>query len=226
MKFGKVLAAAAVLGVAGMAQAASISVTNLGNPVGNEGADTSLTRWDFDATIGGGEGNINTLLMSVSATSDLIHQVWAFGGNVPSPNGTGNFLSATANTFDSHIPDGAEYSVIVTAPTENRPTVGGSTDTAVAADSGYGNSIVVEAAIPGAGVASSDILHLVLPSGLTQVVSGGDVVVEIELVQIGGQQTFATYHFAAAAPIPVPAAYPLGLAGLGILAAVRRRITG
>ena len=91
---------------------------------------------------------------------------------------------------------------------------------------GYGNHLGIEAAAPGAGLASTSILQLVIPSGLTQVLSGGVVVVEIELVQIGGQQTFETYHFAVGAPIPVPAAYPLGLAGLGLLAAVRRRIIG
>lgn len=225
MKFGKVLAAAAVLGVAGMAQAASITLTNTGNPVGFDGPDASLNVWTISAAKVGAEANINTLLMTVNSTGDLLHQVWAFGA-VPTPNNTG-FLAAPKLGFDTYIPDASLYSVTVTAANENRPTVGGSTDSAFAAgETGYGNQIGIEAAAPGAGLASTNILQLVIPSGLTQVVSGGDVVVQIELVQIGGQQTFATYHFAAAAPIPVPAAYPLGLAGLGLLAAVRRRIVG
>ena len=227
MRIGQVLSGLAVLCIAGVANAAIINLANQGNPVGNEGADTSLTRYYFTASADSGENNINTILLNVSASSALIHQVWAFGGNVPTPTNTG-FLSATALGFDSYIPDGPQYSVIVTAPTENRTVTPGSTDSAVAADSGYGTSLVMEAAAPGAGLASTNWLQLVIPSTYTQVASAGDIVVDVEIVQIGGQQTFATYHFATGGGgdggddvIPEPSS--LALLGLGGLLLARRR---
>jgi MYXO-CTERM domain-containing protein len=244
MKMGaKFLAAAAVLGLAGFAQAASISVVDKGNPdtTGIGGAvHAEYQVYQFTAAKTTEAKNLNAVDITVVSTSGEIHQIWGettvFGSKTytMSPK-VGNITDPPQSLADSYFME-SKFSLNVVPHNENMTSIVNGANgtvsysgppstidpevTGFGFQGGFGSTFEFVGAVPtGSELASYTLYQLVIPDTLA-----GTITVHIEVTSPTSAIYAAEFVFGGAPPvIPVPAAYPLGLAGLGLLAALRRR---
>jgi hypothetical protein len=236
-----------VLSLAGFAQAASITVVDLGNPdttVIGGGVHAELQKYQFVIAKTTETAKLNAIEIEVISSDGEIHQIWGetslFGSNTftASPD-EGNITSPPQNLADSYFdPLGTnKWALTVIAHSEdmtgvgNGGAVGTNTYTGptslVDADvsgfgfqAGFGSTFHFVGAVPGGSEQDQyTVYQLVIPDSLT-----GTVTVIIDTTSPGAEIAVQEFVFGGAAPpVPVPAAYPLGLAGLGLLAYLRRR---
>ena len=155
-----------------------------------------LASAELVATAGGGEHD--PIAFEVNASG--VRQEY-LGGAAPTPDMTaaGALLDPS---LDTHMLFGSTDWVAFNGA-----------DGAAGAGSTFSGNLMslVPSSVPGSSFA---FFHVVYPAGGPVAVSG--------LVAAPGMSAPAAFNFA----IPVPAALPLGLAGLGVLAAARRRWVG